>query len=154
MARAAFFHSAWRGIHGVLLFRPGRYARRSPVPPGEAYAAVFRSVWRGPVCAAVIGSACCGIGVPFCLAQPGVRSGPPFCPSRHALRSSILLSAACLAFFRSTRGGMRGSLPFPSVRHTRWCSVLSGEARYAWRCSVLSDAAQCARRCSILLGAT
>ena len=53
-ACAPFFCSARHGMHGVLPFHQGRHARRSPVPPGAAYAAVFRSVWRDPVCAAVL----------------------------------------------------------------------------------------------------
>jgi len=146
-ACAAVFHSAQHCMRGVLPVRPGWNARRSSVPPSAAYAevfrsvwrspvcaAVFRSVWRGPVCAAVFRSARCGIGVPFCLARPGVRGGPPFCLTRHAQRSSVLLGTVCAVFFRSARGWMRGGLPFRPVRHTRRCSVLSGAARYARRC--------------------
>ena len=144
---AAVFRSAWRGIRSVLPFHPGRHARRSSVPSGAAYAEVFRSVWRSPVCVVVFRSvwhspvcmvvfrsARRGIGVPFCLVWPGLRGGPPFCPARHVRRSLVLLSAACVAFFHSARGGMRGSLPFRPVRHTRWCSVLSAAAQYARRC--------------------
>jgi len=133
-ACAAFFRSARCCMRGVLPFRPGRHARRSPVSPGAAYAAVFRSLWRGPVCAAVFCSARHGIGVPFCLAQPGLRGGPQFCPSRHARRSCVLLGAPYAVFFRSAWGGMCSRLPFRPVRHTRRCSVLSGAARYARRC--------------------
>jgi len=43
-AHVAFFRSARCGMHGVLTFRLGRHARRSPVPPGAANAAVFRAV--------------------------------------------------------------------------------------------------------------
>ena len=157
---AAVFRSARRGMRGALPFHPGRHARWSSVPPGAAYVEVFHPVWRGPVCAAVFRSVWCGpvcaavfrstrrgIGVPFCLARPGVRGGPPFCPARHARRSSVVLGAACAAFFRSARGGICGGLPFCPVRHMRWCSVLSGAAWYARRGSVLSGAVQCARRC-------
>ena len=104
---AAVFRSAWRG----------------PV-----CMAMFRSVWRSPVCAAMFHSARRGIGVPFCLVRPGVRGGPPFCAARHARRSSVLLGAACAAFFRSAQGAMRSGLPFRPVRHTRRCSVLPGAA--------------------------
>ena len=127
-------------------FPPGARARRSSVPPGVAYAEVFRSVWRGPVCAAVFrsvwrGPVCAvgfrsarrGIGVPFCLARPGVCGGPTFCPARHTRCSSVLLGVARVAFLRSARGGMHGGLLFRPVRHTRRCSVLSGTARYARR---------------------
>ena len=143
----AVFRSARHGMHGVVPFRPGWHARWSSVPPGMAYAEVFRSVWRGlvctavfcslwhgPVCTAVFRSARRGIGVPFCLARPGVRGGPPFCPAWHTWRSSVLLGAECAVFFHSARDGMRGGLPFRRVRHTRRCSVLSGAARYARRC--------------------
>jgi len=146
-ARAPFFCFARCAMRGVLLFHPGRNAWRSPVPSGAAYTAVFRSVWRGPVCAAVFRSvwcglvytamfrsARCGIGVPFCLVRPGVRGGPPFCPARHTRRSSVLLGAACTAFFRFAQDGMRGSLPFRPVWHMRQCSILSGAAQYARRC--------------------
>jgi len=153
-AFAAVFFSARRSMHGVLPFRPGWYAQRSSVPPGAAYAevfscvwrgpvcvAVFYSVWRGPVCAAFFRSARRGIGVLFCLARPGVHGGPPFCQARHAWCSSVLLGAACTAFFRSAWGCMRGGLLFHPVRHMRQCSVLSGAARYARWCSVLPGAA-------------
>ena len=157
---AAVFCSAWRGMRGILPFRPGRHARRSSIPPGAAYAEVFRpfwhgpvcaavfhSIWRGPVYAAVFHSIRRGIGVPFCLMRPGVRGGSPFCPARQARRSSVLHGSVCAAFFRSAWGGMYGGLPFCPVRHTRRCSVLSGAARYARRGSILSGVARCLRRC-------
>ena len=53
-AHAVFFHCAQRSMRGVLPFCPGQHARWSLVPPGAAYVAVFRSIWRGPVCAAVL----------------------------------------------------------------------------------------------------
>ena len=71
-ALAPFFHSPQHGMRGVLPFRPGWHARRSHVPPSAAYAAVFRSVWCGPVCAAVFGSA-----------RHDIYGGVPFCPARH-----------------------------------------------------------------------
>ena len=150
---AAVFRSAQRGMRGGLPFCSVRHVRHSSFPPGAACPAVFHSaqcgirevfhcvwhglvcvvvfcsVWRGPVCAAVFRSARRGIGVPFCLARPSVHGGPPFCPARHAWHSSVLLGAACVAFFGSAWGGMHGGLPFRPVRHTRWCSVLSGAAR-------------------------
>jgi len=128
-ACAAVLRSARHGMRGVLAFRTGRHAGRSSVPPGAAYAEVFRSVWGGPVCAAVFRSVwrsplCAavfrstrrGIGVPFYLARPGVRGGPPFCLARHAWRSSILLGAACAAFFRSARCRIHGGVPFCLAR--------------------------------------
>jgi len=53
-ASTAFFRSARHGMRGVIPFRPWWHAWRSPVPPGAVYTAVFHSVWRGPVCAAVL----------------------------------------------------------------------------------------------------
>jgi len=140
-ARVAFFHSAWRGMHGVLPFRPGRHARQCSDLSGTARYAWQCSVLPGAAYTAVFCSARRGIGVSFCLVWPGVRDGPPFYPTWHTWPSSVLLCTVCAAFFRCARGGMHAGLPFRQVRHTRRCSVLSGAARYARRCSVLPGAA-------------
>ena len=99
VAYTAFFRSAPRGcqcarrcsvlsgagfaMRGGLPFRSAQHARRSSVPPGAAYAEVFRSVWRGLVCAAF-----------FRSARRGMCCVLPFRPVRHTQRCSVLSGAA------------------------------------------------------------
>ena len=156
LTRAAFFRSARRGMRGVFQFRPGRHAWRSPVPPGAAYTAVFRSVWRSPVCVAVFRSVWRG---PVCTAvvrsaRRGTRGVLPFCSAWDARRSSVLSGTACAAVSRSARCGIRGGVPFCLARpgmlgSVPFCLALPGlrggppfsPARHTWRSSIRLGAA-------------
>ena len=147
--------SAAFGMCGVHLFHSGRYAWQSSVHRGTACMEVFRFVWHGPVCVAVLCSPQYDIcsSVSFCLAWPPVCSGPLFCPTWHVRRSSVLLSIACVVFFHSAQGSIRGGPLFRPVRHMWWYSILSVGAHFARYGSGLSCAAQCVwQYCRFLIG--